>query len=199
MRKMKTFDVFLFNLEWEILEIRLNELSEVVDTFVLMETDCSFSGGKKSETFSSIMQTNLSEKFSTFFPFMEKIYVYNPEGFCENHGSFRNGFNGFNAENDIRAYGYVAARAAGASAGDLFIFSDVDEIPRHGSVQLLQMCDFGNRIHLSLDSYRYSFEYRLWPEFVYRSTVSVIGRIPDKFITNRFHYHTNLLLGDAGW
>jgi len=188
-------------LEWEILEIRLNELNGVIDKFVLIETDCTFNGGtKKVETFSKTMFSNSSsEKFLTFFPFLSKIHIFNPQGFCHNHGSLRNGFNGFNAENDIRSYASIAARAAGAYTGDLFVFSDVDEIPRQSSLQLLQICDFGNRIHLSLDSYRYSFEHRLWPEFVFRSTVSVIGRIPDSMITNRFHYHTNLLLGDAGW
>lgn len=157
--------------------------------------------------------------------FEQKIFIYSPPpSYCTEHYKLR----GFHAENDLRSYALTAATLAAAEhggtfypEGDLFHFSDVDEIPRMQTLQLLKVCDFGRRIHLALDSYRYSFEHRLWPEIVFRSTVSVIGRIRSDLITHRFvkaglfilqellsiayllgvrfTYETNLLLGDAGW
>ena len=54
------FDVFLFNSEWDILEIRLHELSKVVDRFVILEAECTFSGGWKPLTFQKILSGNHS-------------------------------------------------------------------------------------------------------------------------------------------
>jgi len=44
---MKVFDVFLFNNELDLLEIRLNVLNEYVDYFVISESETTFSGEKK--------------------------------------------------------------------------------------------------------------------------------------------------------
>ena len=122
--------------------------------------------------------------------FAQKIFIYSPPAnYCNKHKTL---LRGFHSENDLRSYALTAATAAAVSnggrvlsSGALFHFSDVDEIPRMQTLQLLKVCDFGSRIHLALDSYRYSFEHRLWPEFVFRSTVSVIGRIRSDLITHR--------------
>jgi beta-1,4-mannosyl-glycoprotein beta-1,4-N-acetylglucosaminyltransferase len=44
---MKIYDCFPFFNELDILEIRLNELYDVVDYFVLVESRCSFSNNPK--------------------------------------------------------------------------------------------------------------------------------------------------------
>jgi len=48
---MKIFDCFSFSHELDILEIRLNELNDVVDVFVLTESEQTFTGLKKELTF----------------------------------------------------------------------------------------------------------------------------------------------------
>ena len=57
---VQLFDVFLFNSEWEILEIRLHELSKVVDKFVILEAECTFRGGLKPLSFKKILSSNHS-------------------------------------------------------------------------------------------------------------------------------------------
>lgn len=44
---MKTFDIFLFYNELDLLELRLNTLNEVVDYFVISESNKTFSGKEK--------------------------------------------------------------------------------------------------------------------------------------------------------
>ena len=108
----------------------------------------------------------------------------------------------FSAEKIARDSLLTLARSvAGAQNGDIFHMSDLDELPHREVLELMRMCDFGDRIHLGLPSYRYSFEFRVWPEYVFRSTVSVLGKsITDDQITSRFGtYLTDKLLGGAGW
>jgi beta-1,4-mannosyl-glycoprotein beta-1,4-N-acetylglucosaminyltransferase len=47
----KVYDCFLFNGEWDILELRLNTHDSVVDYFVIVESCFTFVGDKKSLTF----------------------------------------------------------------------------------------------------------------------------------------------------
>ena len=44
---LQVYDCFLFYDEFDILEIRLNILNDVVDYFVLVESSRTFSGNKK--------------------------------------------------------------------------------------------------------------------------------------------------------
>jgi beta-1,4-mannosyl-glycoprotein beta-1,4-N-acetylglucosaminyltransferase len=55
------YDCFLFNDELEVLEIRLHELKDVVDEFVLIEADGDFHGRSKALTFAENVQ-----RFSRF-------------------------------------------------------------------------------------------------------------------------------------
>ena len=47
----KIFDCFLYNGEIDVLEIRLRELAEVVHRFVVVESDTTFSGLRKTLKF----------------------------------------------------------------------------------------------------------------------------------------------------
>ena len=48
---MKIYDCFIFNNEVELLELRLNILNDVVDKFVIVEGNFTFSGTKKESNF----------------------------------------------------------------------------------------------------------------------------------------------------
>lgn len=48
---MKIYDCFIFHNEVELLELRLNILNDVVDKFVIVEGDTTFSGVKKESNF----------------------------------------------------------------------------------------------------------------------------------------------------
>ncbi|KAJ3397051.1 hypothetical protein HDU92_001064 [Lobulomyces angularis] len=185
--KIKVFDVFLFSFELDLLEVRLNELYDVIDKFVIIEVPCTTKNRPKELLFKQSMREN------NFRRFLDKIEYVVFEDFCLLE------MKGKQYQDELRSRTIKSARDAGAVDGDLFLFSELEEIPRASSIRLLTKCDFGSRINLMLDSYRYSFEFRLYPSFVFKSTVSVIGRINDEKIHSRFSYLSDLLLGDAGW
>lgn len=52
---LRVYDTFLFNGEWEMLEIRLHELSPVVHTFLVIEFDTTFRGEVKGYAFETVV------------------------------------------------------------------------------------------------------------------------------------------------
>lgn len=143
----RVFDLFQFNSELDMLELRLNELGDVVDYFVLMESTVTHSGKPKKLFFDS------SKHESRFQRFMHKIVHV--------------------VENDTIAQSFTDAHAReaaqrsslirgleqmNASDTDLVIFADLDEIPRSDIISLLRACegyDFPVTIHTPV--YLYDF------------------------------------------
>jgi beta-1,4-mannosyl-glycoprotein beta-1,4-N-acetylglucosaminyltransferase len=67
---MKIFDCFSFSHELDILEIRLNELDDIVDVFVLTESEQTFTGLKKELFFN-----NNKKRFEKFLPKIRHVIV----------------------------------------------------------------------------------------------------------------------------
>ncbi len=109
------FDCFVFLNEFDALQIRLEELADVVDFHVLVESTLTFSGKPKSLRF-----LQQRERFAEFAP---KIihYVIPPEVLGVLPGSW---------EREARSrLAMTEAVHNLASAGDTVMFSDTDEIP----------------------------------------------------------------------
>lgn len=113
------FDAFLFSDELKILKLRLEELSEVVDCFVLVESTRTFSN--------RIKPLHFHENEHLFTKFASKIRHIVVQDMPERH------------ENawDVEAFqrNAISRGLAGAEPDDLIIISDVDEIPRKETIR----------------------------------------------------------------
>ncbi len=67
-KKIKIYDIFTYNGEADILEIRLNILKDAVDQFIIVEAPTTFSGLKKPLYF--------EEQKNRFAPFLDKIKYF---------------------------------------------------------------------------------------------------------------------------
>lgn len=67
-KKIKIYDIFTYNGEADILEIRLNILKDSVDQFIIIEAPTTFSGLKKPLYF--------EEQKARFMPFLDKIKYF---------------------------------------------------------------------------------------------------------------------------
>jgi beta-1,4-mannosyl-glycoprotein beta-1,4-N-acetylglucosaminyltransferase len=75
-RRPRVIDCFTFFNELDLLEIRLNELDPVVDTFVLVESVRTFTGESKPSSF-----TEHKQRYARFLPKLRHIIVENaPDG-----------------------------------------------------------------------------------------------------------------------
>jgi beta-1,4-mannosyl-glycoprotein beta-1,4-N-acetylglucosaminyltransferase len=114
----RMFEAFLFHNEIELLEVRIGELYDVVEKFVVVETLVTFPGVKKT-------------------PFFEKLRLQLPPKFLAKVAHFQcedlPGSHSWAREASARICAKRAAIAAGARRYDLLHFSDADEIARASS------------------------------------------------------------------
>jgi len=115
-------DAFMFFNELELLEIRLHELTDVVDRFVLVESPVTHSGKPKPLYFA---QHRNDQRFAAFLPRIEHVVVELPTGAGHQQSWQR--------ENDQRRA--IARGLQRFGPGDVLMVSDADEIPSADGVR----------------------------------------------------------------
>lgn len=124
---MAVYDCFLFFNELDLLEIRLNELNDVVDKFVLVESSLTHSSKNKPYYFEES-----KDRFKDFLHKIVHVKVDDTPNIPPRPGRMGTFHNRHDIEwfqRDCASRGLVAC-----SDDDLILLSDVDEIPRPESV-----------------------------------------------------------------
>ena len=119
---MKTYDCFTFFNELDVLEIRLQEMWDVTDIFVINEANIGFSGKSKEYV--------LLDNWSRFKPYADKIRHILINDVPETNVSW------------TREHFQRRALDRGLydmQTEDLIVVSDVDEIPRAQVIQMIQV------------------------------------------------------------
>ena len=131
-QKPKIIDVCVLFNEIDLLEIRMGELWDVVDRFVVIESDLSFAGRPKPFFFDAYRER--------FKPFQEKItyHRFQPSQLPGAHGlSPKTMAERFALEALQRDAAGNALAAIDAGDQDIAVLCDVDEIPRPEAVAKL--------------------------------------------------------------
>ena len=184
-KDVKIYDCFLFFNELDVLEIRLNELYDVVDYFVLVENPLTFSGNKKPLYF--------KENKKRFSKFSDKIiHIISPKVNTDNPWVRER------IQRDSILLGLKNAKDE-----DVIIISDVDEIVKKEKVQeIKKLISQGKEpMRLRLKMYRYFFnrrdmEVNIWNLAVAGSYKSVSEYTPHWL---RVQLSTSCYLNEAGW
>lgn len=122
--KPKVFDTFLFFNEFDTLELRLNELYDVVDTFVLVECDKTFTGHPKP-----FYYDENKERFTKFAEKIMHIKVNVPDSLVMGAWDMEA------HQRNITFETLVKLRAVNKlNDSDIVLLSDVDEIPNPKSI-----------------------------------------------------------------
>jgi len=122
-RNRKIYDAISFNGEWDMLEIRIKTLARVVDMFILVESNLTFSGRSKPMYL---------QDASWFLPSYKKQLRILSATLNATAKSWKN--------EDVTRDS-VRSGLFDADANDWIIISDVDEIPRPELVSQLQIMD----------------------------------------------------------
>jgi len=182
---IKVLDAVLMSNELDLLEVRLNELDSVVDYFLIVESNATFTGLPK-ETFFA----NNKERFAKF----EHKIVYH---YLPGH-ALRPGQSPWDVEAHTRVTMtmLVKSHITNFSPGtkSLVLMSDLDEIPARHTVDLLKNCDFGASIHLQLRDYLYSFEW-----YIGLTSWRASAQIWNQDSYYRHSKSGERILADAGW
>ena len=132
-------DSFNYFNEEEILDLRLNYLSDLVDKFLIVEANITHQGKKKGWNLEKL----LKDKFSKF---SEKIIYYKKEiNLAEvdkeiGWGGERNGMLSWKIENFQR--NSITDKINQFDENSIILISDLDEIPSRESIKFIKGCDF---------------------------------------------------------
>ncbi|KAJ3323337.1 hypothetical protein HDV06_001857 [Boothiomyces sp. JEL0866] len=178
----KVYDAILFSVELDLLEIRLHELYPVVEKFIIIESNSTFTGLPKPLHF------ELNKERFNFA--IDKIVYKAIEA-----PPLKPGEDPFKMEEFHRVSMNELIVSAGVKVDDWVLMLDVDEIPSANTVQLFKRCDgIPDIIHLQLRNYIYSFEFMLdmnsWRGKAVKYTP----------VTGYSHSRkSDFMLADAGW
>jgi beta-1,4-mannosyl-glycoprotein beta-1,4-N-acetylglucosaminyltransferase len=148
--RRKVYDLFLVNGELDWVEIRLNELKDYVDYFVIVESATSFTNNAKP--------LYMKENWAQFEQFHGQV-IYrelNNTGFSSDTP--------WDWEDRQRnaLFDQVFPVLFGEqrpNVGDVILVSDVDEIPRPATLTVLRNCAFPKRLTLRSRFYYYGFQW----------------------------------------
>lgn len=150
----RVVDAIIFSLELDLLEIRLRELMDVVDTFVVVESNVTFTGHPKELAFANNRQR---------FDFISSKIVYSQVSDLHSYdGMMKKNEREGPMDNEIRMRSAVSSLLDSMELppGSIVIQSDADEIPKEAAIRVLKHCsDWGDIAHLGMPTYLYSFEF----------------------------------------
>jgi beta-1,4-mannosyl-glycoprotein beta-1,4-N-acetylglucosaminyltransferase len=143
--KIKVYDCFVFYNEMDLLEVRLNELNDVVDYFVLVE-------GEKT------------------FQYQDKILFYDENKDNENLVKFKDkiihlkvpssDFTSDSWVNEAMSFNYIRHGLINANENDIIILSALDEIPKPSTLNRLKDGSLNSPKFLWQNVYFYFFNTR---------------------------------------
>lgn len=197
--KHKIIDSFIFFNEFDILKLRLNYLNDVVDHFVICESNYTHSGNPKpyyldeiwndipEQIQNKIVRLKYEPDISQF-NFPNNVTEYNPDN---DHWKF---------ENEHR--NYINTCLNQFSTTDVFILSDVDEIPNKNVIQ--NFITFSLNVNfeyvLKYDMFYYNFNTVVSNYSWFGSYVTTVSNVIEKgcnfMRSERINYNQ---LNSAGW
>jgi len=134
-------DCFTFFNELDVLKIRLEELYEVVDRFVLVESNKTFRGQPKPYYF--------SENRELFDKYLDKIDVIS----LIDDNTFSSDYRFESWEREYWQRNQIMQGISECNDEDIIIISDVDEIPRRAVISEL---NFEDIVSIELTGFSYS-------------------------------------------
>lgn len=166
-QKRKVFDLFMINTELDWMEIRMRELANQVDYFVVLEAEADFTNRPKP----LLVQENLTR----FSQFKDQLihHILNVTTNPYKDPWDREHF----TRNAMMEQVFPTLKGDQVvNEGDVIIVSDVDEIPRADVVKALRNCEFPRRITLRTTYYRYSFQWLLRePQWIHPQATFYVG------------------------
>ena len=128
-------DSFPFFNEYELVELRIRYLEEIIDVFVIVEANITHQGKKKDWNFPNVLKNNLKE-------FSNKIQYHqiniDPEKIKNEESWIIDNVKGDDAHRiDNFQRNYIKTACQKFSDKDILIISDVDEIPSKDKLKFI--------------------------------------------------------------
>ena len=188
------WDAFPFLHEVDLLDLRLHELYDVVDHFLIAESTRTFTGIPKPLHLLPLLNTS---RLRWAHPKVIHLTVPMPTPHPHHDAASHAWDNEANMRRAIAEH----LHRSGAKGGDLVLQSDVDEMPTRDTVALLRACEgYPTPLHLNLANYQYSFAFRVpLPADGVESWRAAVVQWRPGSSGYRHSRQSNWLLDGAGW
>jgi beta-1,4-mannosyl-glycoprotein beta-1,4-N-acetylglucosaminyltransferase len=192
-------DAFTYFNEKELVELRLKYLNPIVDYFVVIESNITFTGKKKKWNFPEILKNNLKE-FSNKIQYhqlnIDINKIQNEESWIIDNIK---GDDFWRIENFQR--NYIKTACKNFSNDDILIISDLDEIPSKKKLNFILSSDFKKIEPVALEQHLFHLDCNFlrlesWRGSIVTTIKACNENSPQKFrrLRNRIAHFT-----DSGW
>tara|TARA_B110000438_G_scaffold188036_1_gene179690 strand:- start:406 stop:1230 length:825 start_codon:yes stop_codon:yes gene_type:complete len=192
-------DAFTYFNEKELVELRIKYLNPIVDYFVVIESNITFTGQKKEWNFPKVLENNLKDFAHKIQYHQLKINlkdIKNEESWIINNIK---GDDFWRIENYQR--NYIKTACKNFSNKDILVISDLDEIPSIKKLNFILSSDFKKIAPIALEQYLFHLDCNFLRLESWRGSIVTTMKVcneqsPQKFRTwrNKISHFT-----DAGW
>ena len=192
-------DAFTYFNEKELVELRLKYLDSIVDYFVVIESNITFTGKKKKWNFPDVLNNNLKE-FSNKIQYhqlnIELDKIKNEESWIIDNIK---GDDFWRIENFQRNYIKTVCRKF--SDDDTLIISDLDEIPSKKKLNFILTSDFEKIAPVALEQHLFHLDCNYLRLESWRGSIVTTMKICNEFSPQKFRRLRNRIshFTDAGW
>ena len=192
-------DAFTYFNEKELVELRLKYLNPIVDYFVVIESNITFTGKKKKWNFPDVLNNNLKE-FSNKIQYhqlnIELDKIKNEESWIIDNIK---GDDFWRIENFQR--NYIKAACKKFSDDDTLIISDLDEIPSKKKLNFILTSDFGKIAPVALEQHLFHLDCNYLRLESWRGSIVTTMKICNEFSPQKFRRLRNRIshFTDGGW
>ena len=187
---MKVIDSFSFFNEFDILKLRLNYLKDVVDYFIICESNCTYSGEKKMYYLDAIRHELPEEILNKIISIHYEPDISQLE-FNSNHTDMSSDF--WKLERSQREF--ITQHLTQFQPDDLFMVSDVDEIPNKDLILHIKSHSIPGDFCASVDCevFYYNFHTKTdenWKGTVISTIYNALEKGCDFFRANRYEFNS---------
>ena len=133
-------DAFTFLNEKELVELRIKYLSDVVDCFLIVEADVTHTGKEKKWNFPEVLGGSLKEFSHKIQYHQMKVDLKRAEK--EKSPNYKGGTWGRSWKVESMQRNFIKDAYKQFSSSDIFVISDLDEIPSKKKLSFIKSCDF---------------------------------------------------------
>ena len=192
-------DAFTYFNEKELVELRLKYLDSIVDYFVVIESNITFTGKKKKWNFPDILKNNLKE-FSNKIQYhqlnIELDKIKNEESWIIDNIK---GDDFWRIENFQR--NYIKTVCKKFSDNDILIISDLDEIPSTKKLNFILNSDFKKIAPIALEQHLFHIDCNYLRLESWRGSIVTTMKVCNEFSPQKFRRLRNRIshFTDGGW
>ena len=192
-------DSFPFFNEYELIELRIRYIEEIIDAFVIVEANITHQGKKKDWNFPNILKNNLKE-------FSKKIHYHqidiDPEKIRNEESFIIGNIKGDEAwRNENFQRNYIKEACKKFSNDDILIISDVDEIPSKERLMFIKSCDFKKIAPIVFEQYLFHLDCNFLKMESWLGSIATTVQLCNNYSPNMHRRDRNKLshFNNAGW